>query len=315
MDSRRTSSVSKMGLFGDQSPPIASPQKEKNVTEQIPITETEIKKQQNFNIDYRSIDFGKKIGKGCFGSVFKGTWDAKLVAIKVMCFANEENRLACEKEKNIMQRLHAPNIVEFYGCSQTSSMYYIVMEWMSQGSLEDMIDEKRLPKWDGRYKFIIDIGTALCYLHSENIVHCDIKPGNIVFDEKYNAKLCDFGFTKEIDNKEDRRGSPLWLAPEFFLACFHTKKTDMFAFAVVIWQLAAERDPYIYQCKNNDEVASFLRSGKRESIPFTCKPKIRQIITWLWKQEPEQRCSAADLSTELKTDIDTVSERLQRIKF
>jgi serine/threonine protein kinase len=152
---------------------------------------------------------------------------------------------ALKKEADFMKKLSHPRIVSCFGVLQTEGMYCMVMELCMNGSLAlfmasnafaDVTTEKR-------NDFAIDIATGMNYLHKLGVIHRDLKLGNVVLDEYDRAKITDFGLSviksaTQTSVKMDESGTAQYMAPESFgLVPIFSTKTDVYAFAIVLWEL------------------------------------------------------------------------------
>eukprot|EP00357_Protocruzia_adherens_P032606 CAMPEP_0114995068 /NCGR_PEP_ID=MMETSP0216-20121206/13508_1 /TAXON_ID=223996 /ORGANISM="Protocruzia adherens, Strain Boccale" /LENGTH=567 /DNA_ID=CAMNT_0002359037 /DNA_START=333 /DNA_END=2036 /DNA_ORIENTATION=- len=215
------------------------------------------KARQNYEeIETRSLEFGKKIGTGGFGEIFVGRWNGTEVAIKK--FINSEKRSAVKssiRERDIVCCLKHPKIVSFYGICNTTKptdkekSICMVMEYMQRGSLHELIHRKRLSfSYTQTIKLLKDVSQAMIYMHERNILHRDIKSANILVDDNFNAKLCDFGLAKsEKDVKQteyhSRVGTPNWMAPEILKQEMYTRAADVYSFGLIAWELVEEKVP------------------------------------------------------------------------
>nr|TKW03590.1 hypothetical protein SEVIR_7G051532v2 [Setaria viridis] len=195
-------------------------------------------------------DFSKKLGEGGFGSVFQGKLDGETVAVKRLESAMQGKKEFLAEVETIGSIEHI-NLVRLIGFCAEKSHRLLVYEYMPRGSLDRWIyyRHNNAPlDWGTRYRIILDIAKGLCYLHEEcrrKIAHLDIKPQNILLDEKYNAKLADFGLSKLIDRDQSRvmtvmRGTPGYLAPEWLTSRI-TEKVDIYSFGVVIMEIVSGR--------------------------------------------------------------------------
>ncbi|GAB4852257.1 hypothetical protein Ancab_016449 [Ancistrocladus abbreviatus] len=140
-------------------------------------------------------NFRQEIGKGASGTVYKGILsDGKVAAIKQL---NDATQREAEflAEVNLIGRLDDMNSIEMWGYCAESNCRLLVFEFMEQGSLADNLYSNSL-NWEKRNE--IDLGTTsgLAYLHKEClewVLHCDVKPQNILLDSGYQAKVVDFG--------------------------------------------------------------------------------------------------------------------------
>ncbi|XP_078158980.1 G-type lectin S-receptor-like serine/threonine-protein kinase SD2-5 [Carex rostrata] len=195
-------------------------------------------------------NFVKILGKGGFGTVFEGKWGDERIAVKRLdnIIHGKKDFLA---EVKTIGNIHHINLVRLIGFCADKLNRILVFEYMCNGSLDQWIycRDGRIPlDWPMRFKIITDIAKGLCYLHEEcrhKIVHFDIKPENILLDEKFNAKVSDFGLAKLIDRDISRvmtqmRGTPGYLAPEWLTAMV-TEKVDVYSFGVVVIEILSGR--------------------------------------------------------------------------
>ncbi|XP_020594665.1 G-type lectin S-receptor-like serine/threonine-protein kinase SD2-5, partial [Phalaenopsis equestris] len=150
---------------------------------------------------------------------------------------------------------------------------------------EEEEEEEASLDWETRRNIILDIAKGLCYLHEEcrhRIAHLDIKPQNILLDEKFKAKVADFGMSKLIDREQREvmtrmRGTPGYLAPEW-LTSIITEKVDVYSFGVVVLEIMSGRrnlDPS--QPEEAVQLIALLETLKIESLPDIFLQNIRNI--------------------------------------
>ncbi|KAF7075508.1 hypothetical protein CFC21_080282 [Triticum aestivum] len=194
--------------------------------------------------------FSKILGGGGFGSVFEGKLDEETVAVKRLEGARQGKKEFLAEVETIGSIEHI-NLIKFIGFCAEKSQRLLVYEYMSRGSLDRWIYNRRNNgrlDWSTQCKIILDIAKGLCYLHEgcrRKIAHLDIKPENILLDENFNAKVADFGLSKLIDRDQSKvmtmmRGTPGYLAPEW-LTSHITEKVDVYSFGVVILEIISGR--------------------------------------------------------------------------
>ncbi|XP_019051762.1 PREDICTED: G-type lectin S-receptor-like serine/threonine-protein kinase LECRK1 [Nelumbo nucifera] len=193
--------------------------------------------------------FKEEVGKGGFGTVFKGTLpdgdNQKMVAVKRL-----HNMLDGEKEfrteMRVIAKTHHRNLVRLVGYCYDGSNMLLVYEYMSNGSLANLLfTEERQLHWHDRVGIALSIARGLRYLHDEcesQIIHCDIKPENKLMDELDCPKIADFGVSKllkpdQIHTFTGLRGTTGYLAPEWLGNNPITVKADVFSFGVVLLEL------------------------------------------------------------------------------
>jgi len=215
-------------------------------------------------------------------------------------------------EAKILRSMDHSHIINLYGIctnrakntkniSEREDFYCLVMEFGSKGSLHNLIhesneilDEKKI------ISILKQIAHGLIYLHSSSppILHGDLKPTNIVFDNENNVKLMDFGFstikkeTREYNNETTSKGQLRWMAPEL-LTEKSTLKSDIYSFGILIWQLFTRKLPYP-EAKNEVQVFNSMKDPK--SIKFEFPSNTPQLLKQLGERclcyNPELRPTA-----------------------
>ncbi|KAK4369046.1 hypothetical protein RND71_012838 [Anisodus tanguticus] len=203
------------------------------------------------NLKAATDNFTKKLGQGGFGSVFEGCLeDGTKIAVKCLDGIGQVKKSFLAEVETIGS-IHHVNLVQLIGFCAEKSHRLLVFEFMSNGSLEKWIyhgKQEQSLDWNCRRKIIQDIAKGLAYLHEEcrqKILHLDIKPPNILLDEKHNAKLADFGLSKLIDRNQSQvvttmRGTPGYLAPEWLSGAI-TEKVDVYSFGIVVLEILSGR--------------------------------------------------------------------------
>jgi len=186
------------------------------------------------------------LGSGQFGIVYGGVhrMSSRAVAIKVidkMRFPTKQEA-ALKNEVSILQDLHHPGVVNLERMFETPERIFVVMEKL-RGDMLDMILSSEKGRLSERItKFLVtQILVALKHLHSKNIVHCDLKPENVLLSSDSDfpqVKLCDFGFARIIGEKGFRKsvvGTPAYLAPEVLRNKGYNRSLDMWSTGVIIY--------------------------------------------------------------------------------
>ncbi|KAF6137648.1 hypothetical protein GIB67_030540 [Kingdonia uniflora] len=198
----------------------------------------------------------EKLGSGGSGSVFKGILkDGSLVAVKRVELA-EYGKQVFEAEISTIASVRHVHLVRLRGyCSHVTEMggaFFVIYDLLPNGSLDTWIfpgtggASGRFLSWKLRYKVAIEVARALVYLHQDccpHILHLDIKPENILLDEKLRAVLSDFGLSKLTNEDEDEvhtkmiRGTAGYMAPEWFMGNLISDKCDIYSYGKVLLDL------------------------------------------------------------------------------
>ncbi|KAG8054477.1 hypothetical protein GUJ93_ZPchr0001g29870 [Zizania palustris] len=201
-------------------------------------------------------NFKDVIGHGRYGSVYKGVLaaDSRAVAVKRLKGTTPQQREdEFQTEVAVIGRINHMNLVSIRGvCSERSNRRLLVYEYVQNGSLATSLfgakETTQTLSWHQRYTIAIGVAKALAYLHHECldwIIHCDVKPENILLDEDYQPKISDFGLAK-LQHRQDLdapgsfrvvRGTRGYMAPEWLSSLPITEKVDVYSYGVVLLEL------------------------------------------------------------------------------
>ncbi|XP_059474580.1 uncharacterized protein LOC132196136 [Neocloeon triangulifer] len=200
--------------------------------------------------DYKEQGKEECIGVGAFACVFKAIVPAvnggKPVAVKRFHQGNSKAGKQYEVELEALKRIKHRNIVRMLGYSEGTHRC-LVLELLDQGNLEDNLACKRRSQpisWRPRVQIALGTAEALAHLHSQKLVHRDIKSANILLDEALQPKLADFGLMQEEDDEEqdseselEIAGTSCYMSPEAITYGKVTLRGDVFSFGVVLLEL------------------------------------------------------------------------------
>ncbi|KAL4332561.1 hypothetical protein GQ457_07G036840 [Hibiscus cannabinus] len=191
--------------------------------------------------------FKEELGRGAFGIVYKGTIGTGSVAVKKLDRVVREGERDKEfkTEINVIGQTHHKNLVKLLGICEEGEQRLLVYEFLSNGTLADYLFRNTKPSWNQRTQIAITIARGLLYLHEEcstQIIHCDIKPQNILLDDCYIARISDFGLSKllmmdQTHTKTAIRGTKGYVAPEWFRNMPVTTKVDVYSFGVLLLEI------------------------------------------------------------------------------
>ncbi|XP_052208561.1 G-type lectin S-receptor-like serine/threonine-protein kinase At2g19130 [Diospyros lotus] len=204
------------------------------------------------DLQHATKNFSEKLGGGGFGSVFKGTLpDSTVVAVKKL-----ESIIQGEKqfrtEVSTIGTIQHVNLVRLRGFCSEGNRKLLVYDYMQNGSLDSHLfheKDENVLDWKTRYQIALGTARGLAYLHEkcrDCIIHCDIKPENILLDAEFCSKVADFGLAKLMGREFSRvlttmRGTRGYLAPEWISGVPITSKADVFSYGMMLFEVVSGR--------------------------------------------------------------------------
>jgi eukaryotic-like serine/threonine-protein kinase len=227
-----------------------------DVTDQPPLSQVRcpscgqrLRAHRQFN-NYRLLEL---LGEGGMGSVYKAT-DLNLnreVALKILkkkCSANAEERAKLEEEARIIASINHPHVVKVFSFGEDQGQFYLAMELAEKGSLDDLMSVQQRLSEAQVLRVGIQIAEGLDAALEHNLIHRDIKPGNILFADPQTAKLVDFGLAVGMDEVAHARGeiwgTPYYIAPEKLDNQPEDFRSDIYSLGGTLFHALAGRPPY-----------------------------------------------------------------------
>ncbi|XP_057975208.1 G-type lectin S-receptor-like serine/threonine-protein kinase At5g35370 [Malania oleifera] len=196
-------------------------------------------------------NFRTHIGSGGFGAVYKGTLhDNTVVAVKKITNLGIQGKKEFYTEIAVIGNIHHVNLVKLRGFCAQGRQRLLVYEYMNRGSLDrTLFGSGPVLVWQDRFDIVLGTARGLAYLHSgceHKIIHCDIKPENILLHDHLQAKISDFGLSKLLSPEQSSlfttmRGTRGYLAPEWLTSCAISEKTDVYSFGMVLLEILSGR--------------------------------------------------------------------------
>ncbi|XP_076468907.1 dual serine/threonine and tyrosine protein kinase-like isoform X2 [Babylonia areolata] len=271
------------------------------------------------SVMYGMPPMGREIGRGQYGVVYScDSWASySPVAIKSVVPPDEKhwNDLALEffYTKNIPEHkrivaLRGSVIDYMYGGGMSPAVL-LVMDRL-QKDLYTAI--KQGLDWYHRLQVAIDVVDGLRFLHSQGLVHRDVKLKNVLLDKENHGKITDLGFCKpEAMISGSIVGTPIHMAPELFTG-HYDNSVDVYAFGILFWYVCAGHvhlPSAFEQCANKDQLWQSVKKGLRpERLPTFTEP-CWQLMQSCWEGEPSRRPYFGDVETVLKSNLDKVRRR------
>ncbi|KAI5336935.1 hypothetical protein L3X38_016204 [Prunus dulcis] len=196
------------------------------------------------------------LGKGGFGTVYHGCIDKTQVAVKMLSPSSVQGLQQFHAEVNLLMRVHHINLTRLVGYCNDENHIGLVYEYMENGNLQAYLSDSTpvVLTWEGRLQIATDAAQGLEYLHyccSPPMIHRDVKSTNILLNEYFQAKLSDFGLSRNFPVEDGTHiltgvaGTPGYLAPEYNMSNRLNEKSDVYSFGVVLLEIIAGRPAFI----------------------------------------------------------------------
>lgn len=290
-----------------------------------------------FIIDLNEFRQIKLLGKGSFGDVrlIEDKSTPKKYAAKTLYqqLIKKQNQVSFFNEIQALISAKNPAFPAFLGFNlytfNNDPYPTIIMEYLPNGNLFDLLEKCRencSPKeWNDtkRYINLLGIAIGMRYLHSNNIVHRDLKSTNILLDENLYPRISDFGTSKRFDGvnlMETFIGSLAYMAPEILTSQPYDSKVDVYSFGLVAYEIITSNKPF----SDKDTQKTIMRDvpkGKRPDVSMITDKNLVSFLENCWSNDPDQRPTFVQIVDILKNefllnyfsiDIDEVNNYLKR---
>ena len=259
------------------------------------------------------------IGEGSFGKVFKGRkkFSGQIVALKfIQKRGKTEKDLAnLRQEIEILRGLKHENIIMLLDSFETQHEFCVVTE-LAQGELFEILeDDKSLPEAEVR-RIAQQLVQSLYYLHSNRIIHRDMKPQNILISANGIIKLCDFGFARAMSSNTivltSIKGTPLYMAPELVQELPYNHTADLWSLGVILYELFVGTPPFY-----TNSIYALINLIVKDPVkyPENMSPDFKDFLKGLLNKNPEQRLGWPNLLTHpfVRESEDDIARRRSKL--
>lgn len=241
-----------------------------------------------------------QVGSGATGSVYTAI-DVKTlekVAIKMIDIRKQIKKALILTEISVMKDKKHPNVVNYYDSYLVDgNILWVIMEYMQFGPLTDLVTSLVLR--EGQIAVIVrETLNAIEFLHSNRIIHRDIKSDNILLGQDGQVKVIDFGFCAQLDHSDEKRrtfaGSPYWLSPEIITKKGYDTKTDIWSLGILIIEMLEGAPPYLNEAPL--KAIYLIASRGKPAIDYQrISPLLADFLDQCLDIDPEARATASDL--------------------
>ena len=252
----------------------------------------------------------KEIGSGAFGSVYKiqDKNDNKIYALKkiVLNKKDKEDLDSIKNEAYLLKAIDDENVIKYIDSFFYDDSFYIITEFCSNLDLKSFINEhkkeNKLINEQTIWTIILNLCNGIKKIHNNNMIHRDLKPGNIFISDNYKIKIGDFGISKilnETNYAQTYAGTLLYMAPEMINGDKYTNKVDIWALGCIIYELCTL--DYCFSDNIIPNIINKINSGKHGIIDTKYySDRLQNLIDLSLKKNYRERASIEDIIAILK---------------
>ncbi|MCD9644434.1 hypothetical protein HAX54_032643 [Datura stramonium] len=292
------------------------------------------RQRYEWEIDPSKLIIKTVLARGTFGTVHRGVYDGQDVAVKLLDWGEEGHRTEAEiaslraaftQEVSVWHKLDHPNVTKFIGATmgasglniQTenghigmpSNICCVVVEYLPGGALKSYLIKNRRKKLAFKVvvQMALDLARGLSYLHTQKIVHRDVKTENMLLDKTRTVKIADFGVARvEASNPNDMTGETGtlgYMAPEVLNGNPYNRKCDVYSFGICLWEIYCCDMPYP-DLSFSEVTSAVVRQNLRPEIPRCCPSSLSNVMKRCWDANPDKRPEMDEVVSMLEA-IDT----------
>ncbi|KAJ6516318.1 kinase-like domain-containing protein [Mycena sanguinolenta] len=257
---------------------------------------------------------GRQVAGGGFGDIWKGSVGGQVVAIKSMRqFKDDDVKASMKKlgrEALIWRQLSHPNLLPFFGLYILDDRLCLISPWMENGDLKDFLNGA--PSDTDPISLMMDVAQGLEYLHSQDIVHGDLKTVNILVTPSHRACITDFGLSSIVDDlslkmtfssRNGRAGTVRYQAPELLKnESSNHYGSDVYAFGCVSYEILTRKVPF-FELAHDVAIIFKVVEGVRPSRLEVISQDIWLLLDGCWHQQVDKRPTTSAILQQLSRQL------------
>jgi tRNA A-37 threonylcarbamoyl transferase component Bud32 len=247
-------------------------------------------------VDMSQLFIGQKFACGTYSRLYRGQYNNQEVAVKMVRLPDDDKDVAIRLERqfhqevSVLARLHHVNIVQFVGAMTQPPFVCVITEYLPRGSLRAFLCKMQPNALaiDRVLSFAIDIARGMEYLHSQGVLHLDLKSHNLVLTDNYRIKVTDFGVARtqsDCDSLTPDPGTYRWMAPELFSKKTLSTKVDVYSFGIILWEMVTGHIPY-EEMTSVQAAFAVVDSHVRPKVPDDCPRQLKRLMEDCWADNP-----------------------------
>jgi len=237
-----------------------------------------------------------RIGQGSFGDIYQGIYKGGRVAVKVLRAKKRTNRnlrLLQEEGIHLMKLKQHPNVCRFIGMIHEENITAVITQFVRNGSVKECMQRGRSFSLDQKLNILLQSSAGVWSLHDQGIIHRDIALRNMLINLKdFSVYVSDFGLSRSLsrDFSNNEESLPVaWSSPETLQDGSYSRKTDIWSFGVMIWELFSEETPFSDTGFSLVKLMYEIMDGRRLETQPNWGASICRLMSDCWSEEPEHR--------------------------
>ena len=266
------------------------------------VLEDELSKLRDFVVSIEDFRIGHVIGRGGFGEVHH----AVHLSSGTMCAVKRLNMETLKghdlkmflREVQTLVSCQNQFILPLLGFTDTQP-FTIITEYMSHGNLQKVLQSRKFVLSRTQLTLIaFGVADGMRVLHQNNIIHRDLKSENVLLDDRFLPRICDFGvarFKAKPDEVVTKTiGTLNWMAPEVFVSPSYTEKVDVYSYGLLLWSLLTKESPW--STLDRSKIMEYVvRENRRPPIPLDTPRALKSLIERCWHENPHERPSFSEI--------------------